>query len=112
MVKRNSTRAPVRVRASSSGRSAGSSNLIECTRDLIEIAARVTIVYETIHIAIDALNGTCLEVDSETSSRLSRQVREALEGPLSDLSAKVHTLQQFLKEDPPSNTTGVTISVH
>jgi hypothetical protein len=112
MVKRNSTRARVRVRAFSSGRLAGSSNLVECTRDLIEIAARVTFVYDAIHIAIHALNGACLEIDSETSSRLSRQAREALEGPLSDLSAKVRTLQQFLKEDPPSETTGITISVH
>jgi hypothetical protein len=112
MVKRNSTRALVRVRAPSSGNSAGSSNLIECTRDLIEIAARVSFVYDAIHIAIHALNSACLEVDSETSGRLSRQLREATAGPLDDLVAKARTLQQFLKEDPPTEARGQTIAIH
>ena len=112
MVKRNSTRALVCVRGSSSDRPAGSSNLIECTRDLIEIAARVSFVHEAVLTAIHALNSACVELDSETSSRLSRQARAAVDQPLTELAAHVRVLQQFLDEAPPSETTGLTVSIH
>jgi hypothetical protein len=112
MVKRNSTRALVCVRASSSGDSAGSSNLVECTRDLIEIAARVGFVHEAVLTAIHALNSACLELDSETSACLSRQARDAVAQPLAELAAHVRVLQQFLEQQPPSETTGLTISIH
>jgi hypothetical protein len=101
MVKRNCTRARTRVRHSvGEGNLAVKPNLIDCTRDLLEIKLRLETVLEAVAIAVDVLNAQVIEIDNQVAIGLRRSVCATLTEPIGRLSQMIRRLEGVSKDDP------------
>jgi hypothetical protein len=81
---------------------ASEDTFIECTRDLIQIRARLDLVLETLTTTIHALNARSAKLDPAALARLPQEIRDALPHPLKQLTQTVHHLEQFLTTHAPS----------
>jgi hypothetical protein len=101
MVKRNCTRARTRVRHSArEGNLAVTPNLIDCTRDLLEIKLRLETALEAVAIAVDVLNAQAMEIDNQVATSLRRSVCATLTEPIGRLSQMIRRLEGVLEDDP------------
>jgi len=75
------------------------SNLTECTRDLILLAARLNTVHEAVITAVLVLNAYEVEIDRESSKRLRLRAHEAISDHFRDLRLNLHSIEQCLDPD-------------
>ena len=75
------------------------SNLTECTRDLIQLAARLNAVHEAVITAVLVLNAYEVELDRESSKHLRQRAHEAICDHFKDLHLNLHCIEQCLNPD-------------